>query len=85
MSRRQQRKKIGGSSGRIILFYASEAMSLDLCYLHIRAGERCAIYAHVICVSENDSIGGLQVRIHLGAKIITSILEGLVSLSPYCF
>ena len=27
--------------------------------------------AHVIYVSENDSIGGLQVRIHLGAKIIT--------------
>ena len=46
-------------------------MSLDLCYSHIRAGDRCAIYVHVICVSENDSIGGLQVRIHLGAKNIT--------------
>ena len=69
----------------LILFNASEAMSLDLCYSHIRAGDRCAIYVHVICVSENDSIGGLQVRIHLGAKNITfSILEGLVSLSPYC-
>ena len=54
-----------------ILFYASEAMSLDMCYSHIRAGDRCAIYAHIICVSENDSIGGLQVRIHLGAKHIT--------------
>ena len=67
-------------------------MSLDLCYSHIRAGDRCAIYVHVICVSENDSIGGLQVRIHLGAKkkkniyiYNFSILEGLVSLSPYCF
>ena len=46
-------------------------MSLDLCYSHIRAGDRCAIYAHAICVSENYSIGGLQVRIHLGAKNIT--------------
>ena len=55
----------------LILFYASEAMSLDLYYSHIRAGDRCAIYAHVIGVSENDSIGGLQVRIHLGAKNIT--------------
>ena len=55
----------------LILFYASEAMSLDLCYSHIRAGDRCVIYVHVICVSENDSIGGLQVRIHLGAKNIT--------------
>ena len=55
----------------LILFYASEAMSLDLCYSHIRAGDRCAIYVHVIFVSENDSIGGLQVRIHLGAKNIT--------------
>ena len=54
-----------------ILFYASGAMSLDLCYSHIRAGDRCAIYAHVICVSENDSTGGLQVRIHMGAKNIT--------------
>ena len=26
---------------------------------------------HVICVSENDSNAGLQVRIHLGAKNIT--------------
>ena len=40
----------------LILFYSSEAMSLDLCYSHIRAGDRCAIYAHVICVSENNSI-----------------------------
>ena len=54
-----------------ILFYASEAMSLDLCYSHVRAGDRCAIYAHVNCVSENDSIGGLQVRIQLCAQIIT--------------
>ena len=55
----------------LILFYASEAMSMDLCYSHIRDGDRCAIYAHFICISENDSIGGLQVRIHLGAKNIT--------------
>ena len=46
-------------------------MSLDLCSSHIIAGDRCAIYAHVICISENDSVGGLQVRIHLGAKNIT--------------
>ena len=62
-------------------------MSLDLCYSHIRACDRCAIYVHVICVSEDDSIGGLQVRIHLSAKKLYnfSILVGLVSLSPYCF
>ena len=42
-----------------------------MCDLGIRAGYRCGIYTHVICVSENDSIGGLQVRIHLGAKNIT--------------
>ena len=50
-NRREQRQ----DDKYLILFYASEAMSLDLCYLHIRAGDRCAIYAHVICVSENDS------------------------------
>ena len=66
-NRREQRQ----DDKYLILFYASEAMSLDLCSSHIRAGDRCAIYAHVICVSENDSIGGLQVRIHLGAKNIT--------------
>ena len=63
-NRREQRHDVK----YLILFFASEAMSLDLCYSHIRAGDRCAIYSHVICVSENDSIGGLQVRIHLGAK-----------------
>ena len=63
-NRREQRQ----DDKYLILFYASEAMSLDLCYSHIRAGDRCAIYAHVICVSEIDRIGGLQVRIHLGAK-----------------
>ena len=66
-NRREQRQ----DDKYLILFYASEAMSLDLCYSHIRAGDSCAIYAHVICVSEKDSIGGLQVRIHLGAKNIT--------------
>ena len=65
-NRREQRQ----DDKYLILFCASEAMSLDLCYSHIRAGDRCAIYAHVICVSENDSIGRLQVRIHLGAKNI---------------
>ena len=64
-NRREQRQ----DDKYLILFYASEAMSLDLCYSHINAGDRCAIYVHVICVSESDSIGGLQVRIHLGAKI----------------
>ena len=66
-NRREQRQ----DDKYLILFYASEAMSLDLCYSHIRAGDRCAINAHVICVSDNDSIGGLQVRIHLGVKNIT--------------
>ena len=67
-NRREQRQ----DDKYLILFYASEAMSLDLFFFsHIRAGDRRAIYAHVICVSENDSIGGLQVRIHLGAKNIT--------------
>ena len=66
-NRREQRQ----NDKYFILFYASEAMSLDLCYSHIRADDRCAIYAHVICVSENDSIGGLQVQIHLGAKSMT--------------
>ena len=59
-NRREQRQ----DDKYLILFYALEAMSLGLCYSHIRAGDRCAIYVHVICVSENDSIGGLQVRIH---------------------
>ena len=63
-NRREQRQ----DDKYLILFYASEAMSLDLCYSHIRADDRCAIHTHVICVAENDSIGRLQVRIHLGAK-----------------
>ena len=71
-NRREQRQ----DDKYLILFYASEAISFDLCYSHIRAGDRCAIYAHVICVSENGSIGGLQVRIHLGAKNIISFYFG---------
>ena len=45
-NRREQRQ----DDKYLILFYASEAMSLDLCYLHIRAGDRCAINANVICL-----------------------------------
>ena len=35
-NRREQRQ----DDKYLILFYASEAMSLDLCYSHIRAGDR---------------------------------------------
>ena len=45
-NRREQRQ----DDKYLILFYASETKSLDLCYSHIRAGDRCAIYAHVICL-----------------------------------
>ena len=70
----------------LILFYASEAMSLDLCYSHIRAGDRCAIYAHIICILRMIVLEGCRFEfIWVQKKYNFSILEGLVSLSPYCF